>query len=140
MPRRVEQYKKEKKWKKAEFVSKEIKEFKSDQAVKNVMLMLDWNEREINLSDDGTKKIFDIDTELSKALEPKTYRNEKGGFTSEQALIRDYFDIFFDYLERFDSFIEVGLVVQGVSLGAIKFKQPKPFPDTSIERASPYCD
>jgi hypothetical protein len=29
------------------------------------------------------------------------------------------------------------LVVQGVSLGAIKFKQPKPSPDTSIERASP---
>ena len=29
------------------------------------------------------------------------------------------------------------LVVQDVSLGAIKFKQPKPSPDTSIERASP---
>lgn len=29
------------------------------------------------------------------------------------------------------------LVVQGVSLGAIKFKQPEPSPDTSIERASP---
>lgn len=32
---------------------------------------------------------------------------------------------------------KIWLVVQGVSLGAIKFKQPKPSPDTSIERASP---
>jgi transposase len=32
---------------------------------------------------------------------------------------------------------KIFLVVQGVSLGAIKFKQPKPSPDTSIERASP---
>jgi hypothetical protein len=74
------------------------------------MLMLDWNQREIKLSDKPDREIFKIDAELLKALQPKTYFNEEGGFTPEQSLIRDHFDTFFDYLEKFDSFIEVGLV------------------------------
>jgi hypothetical protein len=70
--------------------------------------MLDWNRREINLSQ-GVK-IFDIDVVLCKAFIPKTHKNEPQGFTIEETLIRDHFDTFFDYLERFESFIETGLV------------------------------
>ena len=40
-------------------------------------------------------------------------------------------------IDSHDDKAQTTLVVQGVSLGAIKFKQPKPSPDTSIERASP---
>lgn len=107
--RGIEQYKKDQRWKKAEFVAKEIKEFKSDPVTKNVMLMLDWNQREIKLSP-NENIIFDIDLVLCKALQPKTYLNEQGGFTSQEALIRDHFDAFLDYLERFEAFIEAGLV------------------------------
>lgn len=112
--RGVEQYRKEQKWKKAEFVAKEMKEFKSDPVVKKVMLMLDWNQRNIQLSDgsDNVETIFSIDSELCKALQSKTYLNEKGGFTHCQSLIRDHFDVFFDYLERFEVFIEVRLVTE----------------------------
>lgn len=108
--RGIGQYKKDQRWKKAEFVAKEIKEFKSDPIIKNLMLMLDWNKREIKLSQDENMIIIDIDFILCKALQPKTYLNEKGGFTPQESLIRDHFDAFLDYLERFEAFIETGLV------------------------------
>ncbi|MBE9205840.1 hypothetical protein IQ244_04790 [Nostoc sp. LEGE 06077] len=106
--RGIEQYRKDKKWKKAELVAKEMKEFKSDPVIKNVMLMLDWNRRKINLSQEVS--IFNIDVELCKALQAKTYMNEPKGFTPAETLLRDHFDVFLDYLERFESFIETGLV------------------------------
>ncbi len=110
--RGVNQYEKEQNWKKAEFFAKEIKEFKSDPMVKNTMLMLDWNRRKIELS--SNESLFDIDSELCKALEAKTYFNEgdadEDGFSTQQSLIRDNFDVFFDYLEKFELFIEVELV------------------------------
>src|SRR5437763_11822396 len=43
------QYRHAQRWKRAEFVAKEIKELKSDPAIRNALLMLDWNERYIEL-------------------------------------------------------------------------------------------
>ncbi len=110
--RGIEQYRKDQKWKRAEFVVKEIKEFNSDPAVKKAMLMLDWNQRKIVLSEEEEISIEMIDKVLCKALVSKTYKDEEGGFTREESLVRDTFDTFFDYLERFDSFIETGLVTK----------------------------
>ena len=110
--RGVNQYEKEQNWKKAEFVAKEIKEFRSDPIVKDVMLMLDWNRREVKFS--SGESIFYIDFEVCEALKAKTYYKEgdadEDGFSTKQALIRDHFDIFFDYLEKFEVFIDIELV------------------------------
>jgi len=109
--RGVVQYEKDQRWKNAEFVAKEINEFKSDPVIKNVMLMLDWKIRDIKLSECESFSLEDdIYEELYLSLVPKTYEGEKDGFTKRQALIRDHFDIFFDYLEKFEAFIEVGLL------------------------------
>ncbi|HEY6331626.1 MAG TPA: hypothetical protein VI756_20035 [Blastocatellia bacterium] len=43
------QYRKSERWKRAEFVAKEIKEFESDPLVQNAMLMIDWGVRRINV-------------------------------------------------------------------------------------------
>ena len=42
-----DQYEKEQKWKRSEFVAREIKEFRSDPTVQKVMMMLDWDIRDI---------------------------------------------------------------------------------------------
>src|SRR5689334_2842815 len=43
------QYRKADQWKRAEFLAKEMKEFFEDSDVRNVLLMIDWAPRRINL-------------------------------------------------------------------------------------------
>ena len=43
------QYRRAQRWKRAEFVAGEMKEFKADPWVRNALLLLDWNERAIDL-------------------------------------------------------------------------------------------
>jgi hypothetical protein len=102
-----DQYEKEQKWKRAEFAAREMKEFRSDPIVQKVMMMLDWDNRDIQLSEDVKLKLEDdIDSELCKSLRA----TRKGDFLDHQTLIRDYFDVFFDYLGRFEASIESGLL------------------------------
>jgi hypothetical protein len=105
--RGIDQYEKEQKWKRSEFVAREIKEFRSDLAVQKVMLMLDWDIRDIKLSEDIEFYLGDnINSELCLSLRA----TREGDFSPRQSLIRDYFDVFFDYLERFEASIESGLL------------------------------
>ena len=110
------QYMKAQKWKRAEFVANSINEFDSQEEIQNAKLMLDWNSRVIVLHcigfPDGLEFEFDDDL-LCKALKPHT---EISGFSDNEVAVRDTFDRFFDYLEKFDHFIESGLV------NAIEFK------------------
>ena len=102
-----DQYEKEQKWKRSEFVAREIKEFRSDPTVQKVMMMLDWDIRDIQLSKDVKFGLDEnIDSELCKSLRA----TREGNFTDRQALIRDSFDIFFDYLGRFEVSIESRLL------------------------------
>ncbi len=103
-----EQYEKEQKWKRSEFAAREIKEFRSDLAVQKVMMMLDWDIRAIQLSK-GIK--FELDNDnINSELCLSLRATREGDFSPRQSLIRDYFDIFFDYLGRFEASIESGLL------------------------------
>jgi len=92
------------KWKKSEYLSKEVKEFFSDQNVKTVCVLLDYNVRKIDLLGN---KIVVSDSDLIEAL--KTHQ-VKQSFTTEQAALRDIFDLFFDKLSYFNIHIKNGLV------------------------------
>jgi hypothetical protein len=105
------QYIKSQRWKRAEFVAGEVKSFLDDIAVKTVLTMLDWGQREIQLyryDDDASREGVLVDRPLlSSAL---MIHVEHGPFSREEAAIRDIFDRFLSGLERFESFIEAGLV------------------------------
>jgi hypothetical protein len=102
-----DQYEKEQKWKRSEFAAKEIKEFRSDLAVQKVMMMLDWDIRDIQLSENIK---FALDDNINSELCLSLRATREGNFSPRQSLIRDYFDVFFDYLGRFEASIESGLL------------------------------
>jgi len=110
-------YKKDQTWKRNEFVAKEIKEFNSDKMVINAMFILDWAERYIELFPDKSdydERFIKVDrTILKKALQFHGLRVKQDGydrFTKTEVAIRDTFDQFLLYLERFYQFIEAGLI------------------------------
>jgi hypothetical protein len=125
------QYARAEKWKRSEFVAKEIKEFESDATVRNALQMIDWGERRINLflvqnpTDADYIKITREDQ--WRALLPHRLKPEypslsvlqKGSkelhdceirFTPVEAKIRDTYDSFLGYFERFANFIKSDLV------------------------------
>ena len=108
------QYIKAQRWKRAEFVAKEIKEFESKQAIKVAFQMLDWNVREYELYTKEKKsteqKILIDDDKLISAL--VLHIDKKSYFTDEEIFIRDIFDQLLDAFERFEHFIQSGLVSQ----------------------------
>ena len=44
------EYIKDVRWKKSEFLAKEVKEFQNDENVKMVFQLLDWNKRKVKLN------------------------------------------------------------------------------------------
>jgi len=102
-----DQYEKEQNWKRSEFAAREMKEFRSDPTVQKVMMMLDWDIRDIQLSEDIK---FGLDEKIDSELCLSLKATREGEFTDRQALIRDYFDVFFDYLGRFEISIESRLL------------------------------
>lgn len=100
----VVEYRKSQLWKESEFLSNEAKQFFSDERVKIVLTLLDWNARKIMI--DG-KEVKINDEFMIEAL--KTH-NKKSRFTVEEAHIRDLFDNFFDRLAHFNIHYKNGLV------------------------------
>lgn len=106
------EYTKAQKWKKAEFVANQVKEFNSDANVRMAKLMLDWENREINLFPEKEPVIV-TEGLLLGALTPESYKLQGGqlvGFTEEEAKIRDIFDDFFDKIGVFNQYIEADLI------------------------------
>jgi hypothetical protein len=107
------QYRHTQRWKRAEFVAKEVKEFKNDHAVHNALLMLDWNERSIELfpadPDPAKRCVLVNDDLLCRALAPLPDKSAVR-LPEECNAIRAAFDQLFDALERFEYFIQAGLV------------------------------
>ena len=106
----VVEYGKAQQWKRAEFIATQIEKFESRPAVVASMLMLDWNERAIQLFPEraGRASMITVtDSALAGALIPHT---EKSPFSEVETRIRDNFEQFFDGLERFDHFIQSGLL------------------------------
>jgi hypothetical protein len=105
------QYRRTQRWKRAEFVAGEMKEFKADPMVHNALLLLDWNERAIELlpneADVNKRSVRIEDRAIAAALVPHVRRSD---FSPLEIALRDTFDRLFDRLERFEYFLEAGLV------------------------------
>ncbi len=111
------QYIKAQKWKRLEFVSKEINDFENDKDVRNAKFMLDWDESYVELYHDATdweyeKRFILVNDDLLKAS-LTTYENDSEPdelYSDEESCIRDTFDILFGYFEGFYANIRTGLV------------------------------
>jgi hypothetical protein len=113
------QYREGQRWKRLEFVAKEIKEFRLQHSVKSVILMLDYNEREIELfpeeQDKLKRKVLVTDQMICQALAVHNEKNKEklhrsSDFSKETLAIRDYFDEYLEWYEKFEQFIASGLV------------------------------
>jgi hypothetical protein len=106
----VWQYSRAERWKRIEFVGEAMRKMKLDQAVVNVTTMLDWANRDVRLfperDDVTTQWVMVSHANLARALRPA----DAAGFTPVEARVREHFDAFFDYLERFHQFVKAGLI------------------------------
>ena len=134
------QYFRAEQWKRAEFLAKEMKEFFGDPIVQNVLTMIDWSPRPVNLFLNPTleRDKFPVVTRelqvkallphtfLTKNVQPGSDANEsasdaaietvdwrlKEKYSSNEARIRDSYDRFLDGLGRFGMYIESDLLTR----------------------------
>ncbi len=116
------------KWKRAEYLSREMKAFMDKPKVQTTLTLIDWGARTVTLlGEDAPNKgkvpVTRFDQVL--ALLPHTLVGEKAGsemqhmadnpdllgrYSPEQAAIRDCYDAFLDGLERFSCDVQTGLL------------------------------
>lgn len=129
----LDQYIEGQKWKRAEFVAQEVKEFEQNNTMQNVFKLIDYGERKINLSMDSNLKedeYFFINRYIQyramlpdlvkKKYYPKTInkldrldrldKENVPGFTKTEANIRDAYDNFFTYLTKFGHYMDTNLI------------------------------
>lgn len=123
----VSTYYRTERWKRAEFLAHEMKEFFATTGVQRAMLLIDWSERRIRLLEnvpDG-EAVIPVDRAMQvRGLRPHILvtgndadldsmvvnDNAKSvRFTQPEAAIRDSYDAFLDGLERFGSYLQTGL-------------------------------
>ncbi|MEP7375907.1 MAG: hypothetical protein ABI675_21100 [Chitinophagaceae bacterium] len=118
-------YQRNEKWKRAEFLAREMKEFQEKRPVQNTFKLIDWGSRSIPLLSEDAKDKVTREIQVH-ALLPHTVVNKKQGsdaeysglhadnagsyYKPEEVAIRDSFDAFLDGLERFSYYVETGLV------------------------------
>jgi len=116
-------YLRSERWKRAEFVAREMKEFFDNARIRNALLLIDWGSRRIQLldEDDEAHGNVRVTRQLQVgALLPHTLVNEAASdcdsegtmrrYTIVEAAIRDCYDAFLDGIERFSSYVQTGLI------------------------------
>lgn len=113
----LKRYIREQTWKKKEFVANEMKAFTSDDVARNAMLMLDWGERYVKLFPEHPQyelREVKLNREILKSAlefhERRINLEGKQRFSQTEVAIRDTFDHYLSYFERFWQFIEAGLL------------------------------
>jgi hypothetical protein len=108
------QYRRAQQWKRAEWVAQELKQLFSDPLVQAALLMIDWGSRRILLYPEREKleeRYVELTNEIvARALMLHNDRQGDNKFTQLEADIRAAFDRTLDGLERFQSYVETGLV------------------------------
>ena len=102
------EYTRAQKWKRVEFLAKEMKEFSNDIHVKRAFLMLDWQSYKIKVFNDeiADNEDFYFNDELLKSALVFHENKKDGIFTKEEALIRLIFDGFLEKLSTFQNYID----------------------------------
>lgn len=119
------QYLEAQKWKRAEFVAQEAKDFFANAKVAVALTMIDWGRRKVNLdpTGDGYSRVVTRDMQ-SRALLPHPMVGALGsdeeveadeeedefGFRTHEGLIRDCYDALLDGFERFGGHVRSRLV------------------------------
>ena len=106
----IKEYSKTQKWKKLEFVSKEIKEFFNEPDVKRAMLLLDWNSNSFDIYLSKEKREIAVDFNDKDILGSLMTHEERFAFTEKEVIIKRVFDAFFERLTMFENYIETGLI------------------------------
>lgn len=109
-------------WKRAEFIADEVKEFYRDPIVVTVLQMIDYNDRryDIGMKDKEGKPLLTrvthsesaalkLDEETSLVAMEAALRTSDE-YTDAEATIRDHFDTFLYYIERFERFLKLSLI------------------------------
>jgi hypothetical protein len=102
-------------WQKAQILLKLIDAFERDERIAAACKMLDWDAREVKLSD-GRSIEFRNDILLSALRVPamdmtvKASAEHPHGFTAEEEIIRDCLDAFFDFFHKLYAFWTTGLL------------------------------
>lgn len=122
------QYWKAQRWKRAEFLANEMKDFFATPRVQKALLLIDWGCRKIQLLEDCpadeswvtvTRQMQTMGLRPHVLLDRTGSDSEtftvdesasRGGFTQSQAALRDCYDAFLDGLERFASYAKAGLI------------------------------
>lgn len=104
------EYQNAQKWKKAEFLSKEAKEFFADKNVSRALLFLDYRENDIPIYENEIegKKVLHYGTEL--LMNSFDSQKEISSLTTEEKLIRRVFDDFLTKLGFFNHYIDTKLI------------------------------
>jgi hypothetical protein len=106
----VVEYRKAQIWHRAEFIAEEMRHFESKLEVRETMKMIRWDGTNVKLFPEQPqgKDTSWVDNDvLRSALQPTAIAFKAEG---AEARIKDYFDVFFESLERFEHFIRAGLV------------------------------
>jgi hypothetical protein len=124
----VSTYYRNERWKRAEFLAIEMKEFFAALRVQKALVLIDWGERRIDLLEDGAPTRSSVI--VTRAMQVRGLRphvllvgdgsdsemvvTEDGSrhdtFRHPEAAIRDCYDAFLDGLERFSSYVKTGLI------------------------------
>jgi hypothetical protein len=110
----LNQYKKAQRWQKAGILLSLIDSFERDKQIESACAMLDWDEREVQLSS-GSKISFRNAILVSALRTPKMDVTTASGsaaetFSAEESEIRDVFDAFFDFFDKLYAFQKSGLL------------------------------
>lgn len=127
----IAQYHHAEKWRRREFLAREMKEFFADPTIRNALLLVDWGGRRINIDHDDKLSRehwpYIVRAQQTAALHPHTVvpRNadiakaptdraeqldQYAAFPPLAASIRDTFDSFLDRLGALEGFISGGLI------------------------------
>lgn len=110
------QYKTAQRWKKSEFLAKEMNDFNNNEDVMRAMVMLDWTQAEIFLYEEERLNELKEKTELSfdnKLLEfAFSDHIQIKDFKDEGFVIRQIFDTFFYELGKFQIYLDNNLIAK----------------------------
>ena len=111
----MHEYRNTQKWKRLEFIHKDIKEFFNDFNIKRAFLLLDYNKARLPLSKEELGKeedflIFD-ETIFLSSLRYHEDLQENEFFTSKEFIIRNILDDFLLRLGMYHKFVENNLIM-----------------------------
>jgi hypothetical protein len=124
----VSTYYRNERWKRAEFLANEMKEFFATPRVQKALVLIDWGERRMNLLEDGSAE--ETSVTVTRAMQVRGLKphvllvgdgsdsemvvsedgSRREAFRLPEAAIRDCYDAFLDGLERFSSYVKTGLI------------------------------